>query len=266
MARLISVSIPELQQRLRSYLNVRWVFLLLLSIAGLGTEFYSEGASHTLTLNAVGAAIALGLNGLFYAISRSNTNDLVTRILAMAVILSDTIISAFLVYSNGAIEARTTILFAIPLIAGGAFFVRRVIYFLAILSSLLYAAILWADYLRIIPSHIIYAPQLHSSFGDQLIATVFYPATFFMLALVSDYVIGLLNHQERELRQQAARLMTANNALADDQLKLQQANQKLQKTVAEAEKLNNLIIGRELKMIDLKKQLAASKPKPEAKK
>lgn len=204
------ISAEVLYDRIAKYLRVRWIFLSILSVSGLITQYISERFTGTILKNIIVSIGVLLLNGIFaFTLSKITKNVINLKRLAIAVILADIFASAFLVFNNGGIEARTIIVFAIPMVAAGAFFKSKTVYGLALLASLLYDGILIFDYLELIPRVVINAPAIHNSFGSVLVATIFYPATFFMVAFVSDYVLSLLSEREMQLKESALKLNSA---------------------------------------------------------
>lgn len=205
-----TLSLSSFRYRVNRYIKVRWIYLSILSVSGLITEYISEKLSKTLILNAIVACGILGINGYFQYIAKKQSKKLNgLKVLALCMILADVFAAAFLIYNNGGIEARTIIVFAIPMVAAGAFFNRRTVYGLALLSGILYDTILYLDYYRLIPRHVINSEAIHENFGSVLVATIFYPATFFMVAFVSDYVLTLLNNREAQLQKSTEALNEA---------------------------------------------------------
>lgn len=204
------LSTAVLRYRLKKYIKVRWIFLIILSVSGLLTQYISERFTGTILKNLLVSLSVLALNEIFQILlKRFYNNHRKLKVLAAAIIMADILASAFLVYSNGGIEARTIIIFAIPMIAVGAFFKSKTVYALALLASILYDSVLILDYMEVIPRVVINAPAIHSNFGSVLVATIFYPATFFMVAFVADYVMTLLSEREAQLQARSKELTMA---------------------------------------------------------
>lgn len=206
----IPLSQSELARRVRWYVQVRWFFLAALSLPGIVTELASQGFStlviHDITL----AAIGFGYNALFFLLclfglkgSRS------TKVMAVAQVASDVLLSTFLIYSHGGIEARTIILYAIPIILAGALFGRIAIYATAAASAVLYDAVLVLDYWHIAPSLNILVPSQHADLGYLITSALFYSATLIITGAVADFVIRLLKDSEAQTEEKRLALGSA---------------------------------------------------------
>lgn len=254
-----ALDLETLAYRVRGYIRVRWIFLSILTIAGLSAEYYSEGFSVTVLLNAGAASLVLGANAaLAFSAKRFAGSYGALRAIAAMLILADILGASILVYTNGGVEARTVIVYALPLMAAGAFFGRRAVYSLAGLSAVIYSSIIFADYFRLIPRQVINAPAIHDSLGSSLVASMFYSSTFFMVAFVADYVLSLLYEREVQLSRTTKALNEAN-------IRLSRETADLQAAVEEANKLNRLMVERELKMIEMKKIISQQQKKDKTK-
>lgn len=203
-------NIATIRDRVARYIRVRWIFLITLTISGLTTQYISEGFSRPLLLNLMVSVAVMSFNAALQAASHWRRNSLsFQHYIATALILADIIAASFLIYNNGGIESRTIILFAIPMVGAGAFFSRRAVYALATLSGVLYDTILLLDYHQLIPRQVINIASIHGERGSVLVACIFYPATFFMVAYVSDYVLTLLKEREAQLKQTSEALKDA---------------------------------------------------------
>jgi len=92
-------------------------------------------------------------------------------------------------YDQGALQARTTVLFVFPIITAGALFTEGIVYVAAVLAGASYVLSIFA-----------YAVRHHTPLtaAQALIPIAFYPAFFVILAQLVIYMVGLGKNEERE--------------------------------------------------------------------
>lgn len=182
--------IQELKTHNNHLIMLRWLYVGgLMGVAVVFAVIFGESSEVVLHYLVVGLVL-LCLNGLLqltnnYLAHRQETLRLVT----ITQIILDTAMVSYIVYSTGGIEARTIVLFAIPIIAAGLLFSSRVVYAVALLSSVGYIA-----------STVIYQLVSGSNFveAEFLLPLVFYMAVFLIMAYLLNYLLKIKVNYVRE--------------------------------------------------------------------
>lgn len=186
------------QARLRNF------YITILTGVALITEWLSNGYSTTILLY-----LAIGLTGLAFNLLIGALSEIFKdkageqRLIAIAQILLDLLLAAYVIGANNAIDSRASVLFAIPIIISGVLFSRKVVFVTAGAASLFYVGLL-----------VTASGPSFNQLGDLLVPLFFYPAVFFVLAATTanllrlsservqantyDEVIALLTHQLRQ--------------------------------------------------------------------
>lgn len=158
-------------------IRLRWWYLLILGAVALLTSYTSKLESGDYRIF-VAALIAggLGVNFILWLATkpmglRVSTYHFVAGIQA----LLDTSLAASVVYFQGGIDSRATVLFAVPILMKGILFPPLFAYLAATLSSIMYSGAL-----------ILYVQLQHPSYGmrEVVLPAVFYSFVFFMLAII----------------------------------------------------------------------------------
>lgn len=198
--------------RIRWYIGLRWALLLALLLSGVSGEILTSGFT-TQVLQAI-ATTASGfvINALLWLFARTpNKSAMYYSVLGMLLVISDIVLSTYLVFSRGGVESRTVILYAIPIVLAGAIFGKLGIYLSAGLSALLYIVVITLDITNILPPQNIRTPHLHSDLAFGVTTLMFYPATFFIIGALSSFVTNLLKYQEEKYRVAAWALAKAQH-------------------------------------------------------
>lgn len=137
-------------------------------------------------------ALALPVNAFFYLINNflaKTVNQF--RVIMVLQIVLDLSVAAYVVYDQGGINARATVLFALPIIAAGLLFSARTVYGTAVLAGVAYIL------------SILFASDAFMSgvkWHESLVPLIFYPIFFLILATL---VVYLARFNERYVRKEA---------------------------------------------------------------
>lgn len=186
--------LEELRTRNQRLIRLRWLYVLLVGVIGIGILAIAGDAAQrkSLSPSVIAAATVLLLNTVLWYMSRRHlATTSYYQAIALTQVLLDVLLASFVIYSQGGPMARATVLYAIPIIATGILFSRAFVYLTAVLCSAAYVLV-----------SIVYAslnPSIISS--EQLIPPiVFYPCVFGVIAAITVY-LSRINH--REIRQKS---------------------------------------------------------------
>ncbi|HSX47955.1 MAG TPA: HAMP domain-containing sensor histidine kinase [Candidatus Nanoarchaeia archaeon] len=112
----------ELVRRVRFYIKIRWFFLITLATVGLTTNFVVAGNNPTFVHGIWLTAVALGINGVFWAFSHRDGSLNYFRGLAGIQLLLDIALFSMAIYVDGGIGSRAISLYGIVLIITAALF------------------------------------------------------------------------------------------------------------------------------------------------
>lgn len=206
--------IIELRQRVRWYVTMRWYYLFVLAVAGLTPLYLDKGWSEDFRnqLSIALAAVFLNIAVLFITRYRFRTKT-IYAILAAAQISFDIFLVTWILYQNGAIESRSIILYAIPIVMTGALLGRAAIYFAGTASAVAYGTLISLDHFGVIhPPNAIF-PFAHSDNFFYISSLFFYSSVFIAISVVTDYVGRLI--REREQMEEEMRALSAKNAVTE---------------------------------------------------
>jgi PAS domain S-box-containing protein len=202
------LSTPELIVRTRWYINLRWFVLLAITVPGLISLYVGSGASAEFKSDALLAAVALGINVVFYALTKPKRGDLYYRILAATILTFDVLFISFFIFSKGGIESRSPVLYTLPIMISGALFGRRAVYATALSAAFVYDLLVTADYFSIIHS-IGGLTGMRNNLPYVINSTVFFTAILVTIGFLTDFTTRLLISQERQASASAAALKRA---------------------------------------------------------
>ncbi len=200
------IPLPELIRRVRWYINMRWLYLLVLSLAGIVPEYILLGWEPLLWRDIAALASGFAINGLLMLLALRNNSRRYFLALSGALVFIDTLLASYLVYSHGGLQSRLVILYVLPMILAGTLLGRLAIYLSALLSAGLYALTLLA-----ISSHVLPAVQLTNTEQTLLIVPIlFYASVFGIIALLTDFAAGFNRQHEMELAKEEMISLTSH--------------------------------------------------------
>ncbi len=170
-------------------IRLRWFYVGLLTLVAVISSLIARQpakAGHYLVIGSIG----LLLNGVLYVINKKVLRGIkFTQAVLILHILLDLGLAAVVTYDQGALQARTTVLFVFPIITAGALFAEATVYIAAVLAGASY-----------ILSILAYAVRHHTPLtaAQALTPIAFYPAFFVILAQLVIYMVGLGKNEERE--------------------------------------------------------------------
>ncbi len=201
---------PNILQRSRWYVFVRWFFLIAITAPGLTSVYYVEGWSIQAQRDTTLAVIALASNAVFYVlVTLLRNNDRQLRYLAGCWIILDSLLVTYLIFINGGIESRSPILYTIPILISAALFGRRAIYITTFGSIATYTFIIVADYHNIIHSVGAIDPALRSNLPYVINTVCFFPAILLVVGLAVDFITRLLLEKERQANEHLEAMVRA---------------------------------------------------------
>ena len=162
------------------WVRLRWYYMVLLAVVAMATTFLSA-----LTLTRVyeyGLILVAGyvVNIAIYLLICSAKDRLsVQRFALGAQLFLDLFMCAVIIYVQGGIDARTTMLFAIPIIASGLAFIQKLVIPVAALSGLMYVASILVHG---------YASAGTIDWTQYAVPVVFYPLLFLVLGRIVEFL------------------------------------------------------------------------------
>ncbi len=184
--------------RTRWYIHFRWFYIYAIATPAGLSMYLAHGWGEALKIILSAAAIALVSNGFFYMAAHTIKQGYQFQALAAVLLLTDIMITNYLISTRGGIEARGVILYVIPIIMSAILFARKGIYAVAALCLVSYSAILAADYLNVYRSSGGLNPELHTRLPDFLYTMTFFTSALIAIAVVTDFIVKLLRQKERQ--------------------------------------------------------------------
>ncbi|HSX44089.1 MAG TPA: HAMP domain-containing sensor histidine kinase [Candidatus Saccharimonadales bacterium] len=182
--------IANLKLQKARLIRLRWFYISLLATIAAVTSLIAgkpwSVAQHYLTIGLV----VLVCNAVLMLINRGvSTNLRVTQAFLVLQLILDLTVAAYVTYDQGGLDARTTALFVLPIIAAGLLFTESIVYLTALLAGLGY---ILSVLLAINHSGM---PLYGSS---ALVPLAFYPAFYLILARLVIYLMRVYTNDTRE--------------------------------------------------------------------
>ncbi len=180
----------EMRVRNKWMIRVRWYYMLLLpGVAIIPTLLIATDKS-PIKKYIIVALAGLAVNGLLWTATLPKRWGLeYYRAIAFFQVLLDMGLASYVIYSQKGFYSRATLLYAVPILAGGLLFQRGFSYLVAALSSLAYTATL-----------LLYASHHPHEYllRDALVPMLFYSCVFFVLAAIVSYYSRINAMDERQ--------------------------------------------------------------------
>ncbi|MBI4359159.1 MAG: hypothetical protein HY577_01035 [Candidatus Nealsonbacteria bacterium] len=211
-----------------------------------------------------------------YLVQRQRTPSAINNLYFFYDILIEMPLISLIVYSAGGAEWLGGMFFLFPIVFTNIFFSRRRAVLICTAASLGYALLVLLPYFGLIPFHA-YFPlgvNLYQNANYVLANLLFVISTFYLIGLVSNLTTGLLKKRTLELVKAKKDLETEQLALevkvrsrteeleqerASLEEKVKERTKELQKRIEDLETLQQLTVGRELRMVELKKEVEGYK-------
>jgi len=169
-------------------IKLRWFYMTVLG-AVASASYIIAGDRHSAYRYLLVGIVGLLLNSVLYFINRFALNKQAALKVLMALQLAlDLSISALIVYHQGGLQARTAILFTLPIVATGLIFTYSVVYYTAIMSCIGYIASVYLYSINHEPLTV----------SGALVPLVFYPAYFMIFARLVVYLMRITTEDTRE--------------------------------------------------------------------
>lgn len=169
-----------LVDNVRWYVKLRWLYIVSLGVAWLGGKLVFEGWDNILIPDVILLIIGLVVNLVFYLFARrpDRSYEYYFR-LAISELAADITTASIVVYEHGGVNARTIILYAIPIFVAGVLFGN-----VALLLTIGAAALAY-DFTVLLHAY------LHESLGSiggiAIVLMLFYNTVFLMIGLVAKH-------------------------------------------------------------------------------
>lgn len=181
----------RLQLRLRNkwMIRVRWYYLTILTGVVVGSVWLARIEDAPVGTYLTLSTIALAINGiLWFATMPLHRPFWYQRSISVAQITLDLALASYVVYLQGGLTSRATVLYGLPILIAGVLLPPLFAYIAASLSSIAYvAALLLARYEGHFPS-----------VSEILVPGAFYTSVFFILAAIVSRSTTINAQSERE--------------------------------------------------------------------
>lgn len=166
----------ELRVRNKWMVRIRWYYLLLLPSVAIASTLLVSLDKKPIRGYIFVALCGLLINGLMWlATMPRKLSESYYQALALSQIMLDLTLASYVVYTQHGLASRATLLYSIPILAGGLLFMRGFSYLAATLSAGAYSATL-LTYLAL-------NPEAYMA-RDTVVPIVFYGCVFFVLAAI----------------------------------------------------------------------------------
>ncbi len=171
----------EVRQRNLWLIQLRWYYLLFLAaITMIASALTNDNPSRNRRIVLIAAGTGLAVNLLLWLLARAKSKKIsYYHSVAVAQLVMDVALAASVVYLQGGLTSRATVLFAIPIVGAGLLFARSFAYSTALLSAVGYTLVL-----------VLYRHNNPGSYELRQVTlpAVFYGAVFILIAaIVSGY-------------------------------------------------------------------------------
>ncbi len=163
-------------------IKIRWFYFSILTVVASISYFIAGHKSLAMRYLLIGL-LGLGLNGLMLIANYLfKSRRLLLQILMILQVGFDLGIASLVTYQQGGLEARTSVLFTLPIVATGLIFSHLVVYLTAILSGIGYVVSIY-----------IYS-EVHNKpldTSNAFVPLVFYPVFFVIFARLVVYLMKM---------------------------------------------------------------------------
>lgn len=204
-------------------IKLRWFYITSLPWIAAVAAYVANNDDLTARYFLIGLG-GVGINTVLYLVCRLLPNNIKLFQGFMVIqLVIDLSIATAVTYMSGGLQARTTAIYIVPILAAGLIFSSPVVYFTAALSGIAYASCIT-----------LYAINHNTpvTLSNLLVPAVFYPVFYLVLARLVDYLIRKTTEDTREkaydaflslLSHQLKRPLSTVNAIVDQ---LEQNNSK----------------------------------------
>lgn len=170
-------------------INLRWYYIsLLVIIAAISSIAARQPLGMAIHYVIIGL-VALTCNTALLLAKKIPTKLRGTVVLLVLQLVLDLGVATYVTYDQGGLSARTSILFALPIVAAGILFTRGIVYLTAILAGTGYI-------MSIVLCSVNHGTPLVMS--EALVPITFYPLFFIILGQLVVYLMSINTNETRE--------------------------------------------------------------------
>lgn len=171
-------------------IRIRWYYIGILTgvatVSSLTAGLPTKIAQQYIVI----CLIAFGINLLILLVNRiKRFGEKSLYGLMILQLMLDLGVASYVTYQQGGIEARTPILFALPILAAGLIYINRMVYIIAFTAGLGYLASVFAEK---------YFHDGRLFLTEDFVPLIFYPVFFMLLAKLTVYLMTLNNSETRD--------------------------------------------------------------------
>ncbi len=163
-------------------IQLRWLYITLLPFVAAATSYITGDSEFGVTYFYIGLA-GVAVNSLMFILCKViPLKSYFFQSLMVIQIGFDLFFATVATYVTGGLDARTTAVYAVPIVASGLIFSARIVYFTAAASGLGYILAVIAD---------IMINHRFVELSEVFVPLVFYPVLFILLARLTHYLMKL---------------------------------------------------------------------------
>ena len=257
--------VSQIYRNLKWYIKLKWVAVFALGIVGLVQNYLLAGSRESFYISVFVVAIFIVINWVsayFVKVLKSDSRRL--ERLASTVLYIDLAAILFGIIGGGGVEAEIVFLPFIFLIAAIMKDLRFMYEFTAV-TIFIYVASVLLQYFTLFPLFGLDAPKYHEPlYVYPLLA--YNVAILYSFVLVYTFVIRLrderearLSAQAKEIEKETKLLFQQNRELTKERALTEKGNETLSRKLNELERVYRFTLGREKRIVELKKELAKYK-------
>ncbi|HIA91871.1 TPA: HAMP domain-containing histidine kinase [Candidatus Saccharibacteria bacterium] len=162
--------------------GLRFIYVTALGLGATLASFFAHEPADTYIRYVLIGGAALVVNMGIWLLAHVNSQKLeLQRAVLVGQLLFDVVLAAFITYDQGGLEARTTALFALPIVSAGLLSSRKMVFATSIIASLAYASVVVLSEIN----------SQSVALDDFLVPLLFYPAFFVILGVIVGYLMKL---------------------------------------------------------------------------
>lgn len=182
----------EFRLRGKWMVRLRWLYIILLGVVAIASTYLAGGSMRQIQTYSLLGLAGLAINGLFWLAMavRSQAKLQFYQVIAVLQVGLDLLLASAAIYSQGGINSRATLLYAVPILIAGILFRKPAAYIAATVGSLAYMAV------------IVLYPFVHAPtypWEDLIVPLMFYPSLLMLLAAIITR-FGALNAMDQRER------------------------------------------------------------------
>ncbi|MFH0955782.1 MAG: hypothetical protein V1801_01025 [Candidatus Falkowbacteria bacterium] len=245
----------------RWIIRMRWIYMVGVLLIGFLTKTISQSNVGFSFAAMIWLFITFAAINLLLYFAQKKVEKNFSKVLLAAIsytqIIVELIFFTIIMHSAGGVESISTVFFFLPVVEASLIFGYGGSILTAVISGVLINLLVIAEYYGII-SHIprYGVPTLEfQSLQIALTKTITTSIFYVIIGSFSGYGANVLFKREKSFEEKAEQLSEQSKKLVRRDKELTAANRELDNKVAELEKFQKQTVGRELKMIEQKKEI-----------